>query len=55
MFNFLKKKSENEKRLKLYEDLLKKSFELSKTNRAESDKAYAEAQVLLDQIEKEST
>ena len=51
MFKFLKKKTENEKRIKQYEDLLKKSFELSKTNRTESDKAYAQAQELLQQIE----
>ena len=51
MFNFLKKKTKNQKRLKQYEDLLKKSFELSKTNRTESDKVYAQAQELLIQIE----
>ena len=47
MFNFLKKKTENEKRLEQYEKLLKKSFELSRTNRTESDEAYAQAQALL--------
>lgn len=45
-------KTEEEKLQKEYEKLMRKSFELSKVNRAEADKAYAEAQEILTKIEK---
>ncbi|MCC7318831.1 MAG: Lacal_2735 family protein [Bacteroidales bacterium] len=51
MFKLFKKKSASEKLHKQYELLMAESHRLSKTNRAESDKKYAEAQALLQQIE----
>jgi len=51
MFGLFKKKSEKEKLEDKYEALLKKSFELSTINRAESDKLAAEADAVLNQIE----
>lgn len=51
MFGLFKKKSEKEKLEDKYDALIKKSYELSHTNRAESDKLQAEAQELLKKID----
>jgi hypothetical protein len=51
MLGIFKKKSETEKLEQKYKKLLKEAFELSRTNRTESDKKQAEAQELLDKIE----
>ena len=51
MFGLFKKKSEKEKLEDRYDALIKKSYELSHTNRAESDKVAAEAADLLKKIE----
>lgn len=50
MFGFFKKKTEKEKLQKKYEQLMKEAFDLSKTNRAESDKKYAEAEKVIQKI-----
>lgn len=52
MFTLFKKKSPAEKLYLKYNKLQKKAFELSKTNRKESDKFYSEAMKLMEQIEK---
>lgn len=51
MFGLFKKKSEKEKLEDRYDALIKKSYELSHSNRAESDKVAAEAAALLKKIE----
>ncbi len=51
MFKLFKKKSELEILQKKYELLMKSWHELSKVNRAESDKKYMEAQAVLEKIE----
>jgi hypothetical protein len=51
MFGLFKKKSKEEVLQEKYKSLLKESFDLSKTNRAASDKKQAEAQAVLDEIE----
>ncbi|MFT4611204.1 MAG: hypothetical protein ACJA1H_002659 [Glaciecola sp.] len=51
MFNFFKKTSEVDKLQKQYEKLMKEWHALSTTNRGESDKKYAEAQMIQDKIE----
>ena len=51
MFGLFKKTSELEKLQKKYEKLMADWHKLSTTNRAESDKKYAEAQKVLEQIE----
>ena len=51
MFGLFKKKSEKEKLEAQYDALIKKSYELSLSNRAESDKVQAQAQEVLKQIE----
>ena len=51
MFGLFKKKSEKEKLEAQYDALIKKSYELSHSNRAESDKVQAQAQEVLKQIE----
>ncbi|SFI95224.1 Lacal_2735 family protein [Olleya namhaensis] len=51
MFGLFKKKSELDKLQDKYKKLLEESFKLSTTNRSESDKKQAEAQVVLEQIE----
>jgi archaellum component FlaC len=51
MFKLFKGKSEIEKLQKKYESLMSDWHKLSTTNRAESDKKYAEAQKILEQIE----
>jgi len=50
MFKLFKKKSELEILQKQYEDLMTTGYKLSKVNRSESDKKYAEAQIIQDQI-----
>jgi uncharacterized protein YlxW (UPF0749 family) len=52
MFNLFKKTSEVDKLQKQYEKLMKEWHTLSTTNRGESDKKYAEAQLIQDQIER---
>ncbi|MEM5566383.1 Lacal_2735 family protein [Psychroserpens sp. AS72] len=51
MFNIFKKSSEIDKLQKQYEKLMKEWHKLSTTNRSESDKKYAEAQNIQEQIE----
>ena len=51
MFNLFKKKSEVEKLQEKFEKLMKEWHSLSSVNRAESDKKYAEAEVIAKQIE----
>ena len=51
MFNIFKTKSEEEKLQKKYENLLKEWHSLSTTNRALSDKKFAEAQRVLEELE----
>lgn len=51
MFGLFKKLSEEEKLQKQYEKLMAEWHKLSTTNRAESDKKYAEAQLISAKIE----
>ena len=51
MFGLFKKKSEKERLQKKYEQLLKESYELSKTIRKESDKKAYEADLIAKKIE----
>lgn len=51
MFGVFKTKSKQEKLTDKYNQLMKKSFELSKTNRSASDEAYAEANKVMEEIE----
>ncbi len=51
MFGLFKKTSELDKLQKQYEILMADWHKLSTTNRSESDKKYAEAQKIIDQIE----
>jgi hypothetical protein len=48
---YLKKKSKKERLQEKYEELLKESYELSKTNRKESDKKAYEADLVAKEIE----
>lgn len=48
---FWKKTNPKEKLQKKYESLMKEAFELSKTNRTEADKKYAEADAVAKEIE----
>ena len=50
MFGLFKKTTSVEKLQKQYEKLMAQWHALSTTNRAESDKKYAEAQSILEQI-----
>ena len=52
MFNIFKKKSELQKMQEKYEKLLKEGYDLSTSNRKESYLKIAEAQNLLEEIEK---
>lgn len=52
MFSIFKSKSEKEKLQKKYESLMKEWHALSNVNRKESDKKYAEAQEILDKIDR---
>jgi len=51
MFGLFKKTSELDKLQKQYETLMAEWHKLSTTNRSESDKKYAEAQKIIEQIE----
>ncbi len=51
MFGLFKKKSQVEVLQKKYEKLMSQWHELSSINRGESDKKYAEAEMILNQIE----
>ena len=51
MFGIFKKKSEIEILQKEYAKLMKEAFELSKINRSDSDKKYAEAEEVMKKIE----
>jgi len=51
MFKLFKKVSEIEKLQKRYEKLMKEWHSLSTTNRKESDKKYAEAQLIIERLE----
>ncbi len=51
MFGLFKKKSELEKLQEQYEMLMKKWYQLSTINRAESDNIYAEAEKVLNKME----
>lgn len=51
MFGLFRKKTEKEKMEARYYELIKKSYDLSHTNRADSDKVAAEAADLLKQID----
>jgi len=51
MFKLFKKKSKVEQLQSKYQKLMEQAFQLSKSNRMESDKKYAEAQEILKQIE----
>lgn len=52
MFNLFKKKSELEKLEIQYKKLLDESYKLSHTNRKQSDQKSAEANEILNRIEK---
>ena len=52
MFNLFKKKSELEKLEVQYKKLLDESYKLSHTNRKQSDQKSAEANEILNRIEK---
>lgn len=52
MFGLFKKKSEKEKLEEKYKKLLEESFKLSKINRTASDAKAAEANNVLEQIDK---
>ncbi|WP_405570258.1 Lacal_2735 family protein [Winogradskyella sp. Asnod2-B02-A] len=52
MFGLFKKTSEVEKLQKKYKELMADWHKLSTTNRSESDKKYAEAQIVADKIDK---
>ena len=51
MFGLFKKKSKREKLQEKYEKLLKQSYDLSKTNRKESDKKAYEADLVAREME----
>ncbi len=51
MFGLFKKKSEADKLQETYNSLMKDWHTLSSTNRAQSDKKYAEAQEIMNRIE----
>jgi len=51
MFSLFKKKSQLELLQVKYENLMKESFVLSKSNRSASDKKIAEAEKIMQQIE----
>lgn len=51
MFNFFKKKSPIDTLNEKYKKLQKQAYELSSSNRTQSDMKYAEAQEVLKEIE----
>lgn len=55
MFGIFKKKTPLEKLQDRYKKLISEWHELSTTNRSASDAKYAEAQALLDEIDKLNT
>ncbi len=52
MFGLFKRKSEIEKLQDQYKKLLEESYKLSTTNRSKSDEKQAEAQNILEKIER---
>ena len=52
MFGLFKKKSKKERLQKEYEKLLKQSYDLSKTNREESDKKAYEADLVAKEMQR---
>ncbi|MBT8272419.1 MAG: Lacal_2735 family protein [Bacteroidia bacterium] len=54
MFGLFKKKTELEKLQKKYEKSMAKWHRLSSINRAESDKVYQEAQLIMQEIEEQT-
>ena len=52
MFGIFKKKSEKEKLQQRYEKLLKEAYDLSSTNRKESDRKTYEADLLAKEMDK---
>ncbi len=52
MFGLFKKKSEEEILHQKYKELMKDAFDLSTSNRKESDLKYAQADDIMKQIEK---
>jgi hypothetical protein len=52
MLRLFKKKSSIESHQKKYEKLIKEWHKLSSTNRAESDKKYAEAELIASEIDR---
>ena len=55
MFGLFKKKTEREKKLDEYNQLIKEAYELSKINRLESNLKTAEAEQLLNKLEELSS
>jgi hypothetical protein len=51
MFNIFKQKSEREKLAERYNKLMQEAFELSKVNRTQSDRKYAEADAIQKRME----
>lgn len=52
MFGIFKKASPREKLNKKYKKLMAESHQLSKSNRAESDAKFSEAQLVLEEMDK---
>jgi len=52
MFGLFKKKSAQEKLYEKYQKLIKQSYDLSTINRAQSDLLQAEAQAVLNEIDR---
>ncbi|WP_152286445.1 Lacal_2735 family protein [Flavicella marina] len=52
MFSLFKRKSKAEKLKQKFDLLLEESYKLSKINRTESDKKFAEAQGVMAELEK---
>jgi len=52
MFGLFKKKTEREVLLEQYKKLMKESHSLATTDRTESDVKFAEAQYIIDKVDK---
>ncbi len=52
MFGLFKKKTQREVLLEQYKKLMKESHSLATTNRTESDVKFAEAQYIIDKVDK---
>jgi hypothetical protein len=52
MFGLFKRKTTSEKLHAKYKSLIKQAYNLSKTNRAQSDQKYYEAEQILKEIDK---